>query len=142
MKRIACVVLVCAAAGWASGQGDSTKEDLKKMQGKWRVVELIDDGKAAKPTEKAFKIISESKVIDPGAGTEDEFRLDAGKKPKELDVYVNRKGVVAYQLKGIYEFQGDKLRVCIDLEGKERPKAFESKPGSGHRLATLERVKD
>jgi uncharacterized protein (TIGR03067 family) len=142
MCRIACFALVCAAAGWAAAQGTDTKEDLKKMQGKWRVVEVIEDGKEAKPDAKAFKIISDNKVLDPGAGTEDEFRLDATKKPKELDVYVNRKGVVAYQLKGIYEFQGEKLRVCIDLDGKGRPKAFESKPGSGYRLATLERVKD
>src|SRR5262245_30579920 len=142
MKRIACLAFLCAAAGWSSAQGDTTKEDLKKMQGKWRVVELIDDGADKKTDPKAIKIITGNKVFDPGADTEDEFKLDATKKPKELDVYIARKGVVPHQLRGIYELQGDKMTVCLDIDGKGRPKAFESKPGSGYRLATLERVKD
>src|SRR5262245_3126070 len=31
---------------------------------------------------------------------------------------------------GIYEFDGDTLKVCFDAEGKKRPTEFKSAPGS------------
>jgi uncharacterized protein (TIGR03067 family) len=143
MKRLAIAFFLLAlAAGWAAAQGDPSKEDLKKMQGKWEAVSLIDDGEAKKLDEKSYRIVSGNKVIDPAFNIEDEIRLDATKRPKELDIHINRKGVAPYALKAIYELEGDTLRVCVDLESKARPTAFQSKPGSGHRLVTLKRVKE
>jgi uncharacterized protein (TIGR03067 family) len=43
--------------------------------------------------------------------------------------------------RGIYEFGGDTRKVCLAPEGKDRPKEFSSKAGSGHILAVLKRVK-
>jgi hypothetical protein len=45
-------------------------------------------------------------------------------------------------VKGIYEIDGDTLRICVAKKGKERPKTFESKEGSGHVLTVMKRVKD
>jgi hypothetical protein len=33
------------------------------------------------------------------------------------------------------------LKFCLDIANKGRPTAFESKPGSGHRLLILKKVK-
>jgi hypothetical protein len=44
-------------------------------------------------------------------------------------------------VRGIYEVKGDTQRVCVAAAGKPRPKAFESREGSGHTLITYKRAK-
>jgi hypothetical protein len=41
----------------------------------------------------------------------------------------------------IYELDGDAFRDCIGLEGKERPKEFTAKQGTGYVLITYKMVK-
>src|SRR5262249_35156758 len=43
------------------------------------------------------------------------------------------------RLKGIYEFDGDKLRLCIAAPGVDRPTAFAKKPGDRLTIVTYER---
>ena len=40
-------------------------------------------------------------------------------------------------VKGIYKFDDDKLTLCLAEPGKDRPKAFAGKAGSGHTLLVL-----
>jgi hypothetical protein len=42
---------------------------------------------------------------------------------------------------GIYEFEGDTLKVCFDPTGKKRPTEFKSEPGSGNFVNVHKRVK-
>jgi hypothetical protein len=42
---------------------------------------------------------------------------------------------------GIYEFDGDKLKVCFDATGKKRPTEFKSPPGSETFVNVHKRVK-
>jgi uncharacterized protein (TIGR03067 family) len=35
---------------------------------------------------------------------------------------------------GVYELDGDEFRICYAPPGKERPKDFSAKAGTGHRL--------
>ena len=61
------------------------------------------------------------------AGTQ---KLDPSKSPKTIDVMMTeglKKGAV---MLGIYEIDGDTLRVCFDEEGKKRPTEFKSPAGS------------
>ena len=43
-------------------------------------------------------------------------------------------------IKGIYEIDGDSLKICFAIEG-ERPKKFESAEGSTTMLIVLKRIK-
>ena len=57
-------------------------------------------------------------------------KLDPSKSPKAIDVKVTEglnKGAV---MLGIYEINGDTLKVCFDAEGKKRPTQFKSAPAS------------
>lgn len=40
---------------------------------------------------------------------------------------------------GIYEFEGNHLKICLGLTGYARPVDFHTQPGSGHALETLQR---
>jgi hypothetical protein len=43
---------------------------------------------------------------------------------------------------GIYKFDGDMFIDCVALGGKDRPKDFASKPGSGYVLIKYKRVQN
>ena len=42
---------------------------------------------------------------------------------------------------GIYALDGDMLKICYTLPGKDRPTAFDSKPGSAATLVIWKRAK-
>jgi uncharacterized protein (TIGR03067 family) len=41
----------------------------------------------------------------------------------------------------IYELEGDSMKVCYDMSGKERPTEFKTKPGTAQFLAKYKREK-
>lgn len=142
MTRFAALALALAAAGWAGAQDDASKEDLKKLQGKWETVTVVHNGEVQKPEKRSPWVFEGNKLKYPAFDTEDEIKLDATLAPKTMDVRVVRKGQKTEELKAIYELAGDTLKICVDVGGKGRPTAFESKADSGHRLVTLKRVKE
>ena len=68
-------------------------------------------------------------------------KLDPSRSPKALDVTVAEgpnKGAV---MLGIYEINGDTLKVCFDAQGKKRPTEFTSPPGSDYFVNVHKRAK-
>ena len=64
-----------------------------------------------------------------GKGT---FKIDPAAMPKAIDS--SPAADPSKPILGIYEFDGDTLRVCNAPPGKPRPSDFEAKAGSGHTL--------
>ena len=64
--------------------------------------------------------------MPPVSGT---FRVDPSKDPKEIDL------VLAADMTwpGIYRLEGDRLRLCLDSQGRERPASL-----SGERFFAYE----
>src|SRR5207244_11981360 len=80
-------------------------------------------------------------MTDPVATYKGTFKIDVSKKPKTIDLIFTEgpeKGKTNY---GIYELEGDTYKLCIDMGGKNRPKEFGTKPGSGCGLEILKRQK-
>jgi uncharacterized protein (TIGR03067 family) len=91
--------------------------------------------------------ISGNKIIySPDSDLWAVLHLDATTKPKTFDFEHNSKDPkkVEKGFKGIYEIDGDTLKVCVAIgsNAKERPKTFESNEGSGTTLTILKRVKE
>ena len=57
-------------------------------------------------------------------------KLDPSKSPKAIDVTITEGPSKGAVMLGIYEFDGDTLKVCFDPEGKKRPTEFKSPAGS------------
>ncbi|HEV3443941.1 MAG TPA: TIGR03067 domain-containing protein [Gemmataceae bacterium] len=145
---IRCVVLVLALsllAGAEAAKEDESKKDQETIQGDWAQQSMVVDG-AKVPDDEAqalfrsmkddkYTIYQFKKVI--GKGT---FKLDASRKPKTIDATTTAGGR-SLTLLGVYELDGDTLKLCFAPPAKPRPSDFTSKKGSEHRLSVWEREK-
>ena len=151
--RISLVALFCAIGFTASGgsgtlaneQGDLEKE-VRKFQGAWTFESSEAGGKALPAGELKGLILTfegDKHTVKKGdeviqVGTQ---KLDSSKSPKTIDVTMTEgvnKGAV---MLGIYEIDGDTLKVCFDPQGKKRSTEFKSTPGSGDFVNVHKRVK-
>jgi uncharacterized protein (TIGR03067 family) len=140
--RISLVALFCAV-GIAAFGGSGTladdqvdlKKEVSKFQGTWTFESSETGGKELPAGELKGLILTfegDKHTVKKGddviqAGIQ---KLDPSKSPKAIDVTVTEgvnKGAV---MLGIYEINGDTLRVCFDAAGKKRPTQFKSAPGS------------
>jgi RNA polymerase sigma factor (sigma-70 family) len=131
---------------------ETVKTDKERIQGTWHMVSAEVDGVpapfAGKPEEdaKMLAVFAGDKWTTgffKGEGFT--FKLDSDKKPKAIDLQPAEDAKKT--LLGIYELDGDDLKICIctaDLiaPGKqERPAAFATKEGSNTMLVVLKRQK-
>jgi uncharacterized protein (TIGR03067 family) len=125
-----------------AAQDDPSKKDLEMLQGDWAAISMIPDGQPM-PKDDAqayFRTITGNKYTvfryeKPLAKWT--FTIDATKRPKTIDARRegDDKGVPSL---GIYDFDAGKFKLCVAGPGKDRPTAFESKPGSGHTYSEWE----
>jgi uncharacterized protein (TIGR03067 family) len=73
------------------------------------------------------------------SSTEGTFKLNPSGKPKTFDLYEAGKKT---PVEGIYELDGDNLKLCFQLFGQSypRPKEFSAKKGSGQALMVWKRA--
>ena len=126
-------------------EDSATKKDLEGLQGTWRLLSAMEDGKSlaedkVKQTtvvikDHTFRFPHLAEDATSKAGT---IKLDARKKPKQMDTVSSEKEVML----GIYELEGDGYRVCFAPVGKARPSEFTSKSGSGTIQQVWERQKE
>jgi RNA polymerase sigma factor (sigma-70 family) len=119
--------------------------DKERLVGWWTVVNDDSNRKG-----EVWEIGTHQIVKNPmltGIITQSYFhRLDATKSPKQIDIAVTSTGgMIGAEIpmtarnrpigviKGIYELNGDELRVCLGL-GKDRPTAFAGNPKPGELL--------
>jgi uncharacterized protein (TIGR03067 family) len=141
MKKLLVVLTVGLLLG--ADAKDDGKKELEKFQGEWTVESGERDGqkfpeevaKSLKRTVKGDKTIvsREGQVVAEGTIT-----LDPTKKPKTIDIKLDASGET---VQGIYELDGDTLKICYAAPGMPRPKEFATKEGSGLTLGVWKRVK-
>src|SRR3954465_4519637 len=93
--------------------------DLAALQGKWVVESFVYNGSPVETMQGATREIKEDKYsLTPTAGEaiNGTIKVDSSKKPKQIDLDVNGR-----TLKGIYEIEGEMLKLCYRLNGDERP---------------------
>ena len=151
--RIALVTLLCALGLSASGgtgaraddKADAEKE-LKKFQGTW-TFESVEAGGKKLPADQfkgmtvtfegdKYSVKMGDRVVEAAT-----LKLDPSRSPKTLDATVTEGPNKGNVILGIYEIDGDTLKVCFDPEGKKRPTEFKSPAGSENFVNVHKRVK-
>jgi uncharacterized protein (TIGR03067 family) len=144
-------VLACMALGLlvaADAPKDGLKQDKERLQGTWKAVTAQEGGETKDDVEDHRLIFSGDEFrVKKGDETiiEGKFRIDASKKPKEIDMKITDARKEDFNGKtalGIYELDADTLKWCANEPGAtERPKKFSSDAENKHILATLKREK-
>ena len=123
------------------GSGD----DAAAVQGDWVCVAATVDGKALdeKVTSRLRLVLTADRFRTQRGDEEvlfdSTYRLDSGHDPKQIEMTGTEGEAAGRQALGIYALEGDTLRICYTMPGAERPKEFESKPGSKAFLVTWTR---
>jgi uncharacterized protein (TIGR03067 family) len=151
--RICLAALFCAG-GFAVFGGSSiladdkaaVEKETKKFQGTWTIESSVTGGQEIPRDQlKGFLVIYEGekhtvkngdKVIQVGTQ-----KIDPSKSPKTIDVTMTEGPEKGKVMLGIYEFDGDTMKVCFDPQGKKRPTEFKSEPGSANFVNVHKRVK-
>jgi uncharacterized protein (TIGR03067 family) len=133
----ATVVLIAAA----SPTDEETERDQKRIQGTWQAVsgEVAGQNLPKQRVEDLTIAFADHKatVTTSNGSRESTYKLDATQKPRAIDL-TDENGRMA---PGIYEFEGDTLRICVNQGGSERPASFRTKPDTRLRLYVFQRKK-
>jgi uncharacterized protein (TIGR03067 family) len=140
-RLIPCVIAaaLCAGASIGDEPNKATKEELKLLEGGWRVVAAEMDGKATESKAVVTFAGERCTISVPRSGApiiETTMKIDPTQTPKWMDVTNDLKKTQ----KGIYELKGDTLKAVFQIDEKgDRPTEFKTKKGEV--MYTYERVK-
>ena len=86
-------------------------------------------------------VIAGNRFTSTGMGAEYKgtVKLDPRKTPRHINMKFDAGPEKGNTNLGIYEFDGDRLRICLATRGDVRPSHFASAPGSGIAIETLAR---
>jgi len=140
-------LLFAAVALFADAPKDDAKADLEKIQGTWTIASGSYGGEdieadVASKLQLEFKgdqllLKGDEEVVKDYAKIT--LKLDPSVKPKAIDFAVGQGGEKGTVIEGIYEINGDELKICATIGAKQRPTEFKSPENSQVALLTLKR---
>jgi uncharacterized protein (TIGR03067 family) len=145
MKRVIMLLLFFGSpTAIAGADTDPSAKDLEAIQGDWGIAEYVVDGIKSEDdnAQSLFRTIKGNHytvfLFDKplGSGT---IKLDATQKPKHIDSIPDK--MPGKPFLGIYEIDGNRVKVCYAPPGKDRPTEFVSKKDSGNTFMIWEREK-
>jgi uncharacterized protein (TIGR03067 family) len=142
--------LVCLVAaltiGTTAAQDDAAKTELKKLEGTWATVSIEAAGQKVTDEDKikSRKLTTKGEKYTLKVGDETvqgTIEINPTKKPKTIDAKADSGTNKGKTLLGIYELDGDSLKICLALPGKDRPAAFATAAENGQQLVVYKREK-
>jgi uncharacterized protein (TIGR03067 family) len=121
---------------------DAAKKEWKNLSGSY--VMVSGESKAEKLSEESIKkaklVMEQDKYTADfgGAAVKGTLTIDPSKAPKEIDA-TDAEGKT---MLGIYQFEKGRFTVCFAPPGKERPKEFSVKAGTGDFIHVWKKAKD
>ncbi len=128
--------------------GAALKSEREKFEGSWNAVSVEYDGENLND-EIAGKLSlvynadgSWTARIEGNEVMAGSSKIDPAKMPKEIDYkLVNLQDGEKKSIGGIYQLDGDTLKVCAANDRDTRPTEFYSRPGTGLSLVVFKRQK-
>ncbi len=141
-KSITAFTLLFSCSLVATGRD---AKDEETIQGTWLPATAEIAGKPfPDDLRKSIKLVIKDdkytvtigKMMDQGTA-----KMKPSAKPKEMDITGTEGPNKGKTFLAIYELDGDTLKICYDLGGKNRPTEFKTKEGTQLFLVTYKREK-
>jgi uncharacterized protein (TIGR03067 family) len=123
------------------------RDDLEKLQGTWMRVEMEVEGKAfpLDPDEEWTASYKGDLLTLARGGkpyqTNSIVTLDPAQTPKAMNTWNTEGDTKDKTWPGIYEIDGDTLKVCFAKPGANRPTEFTTNKGTGYLYVEYKRKK-
>ena len=124
---------------------DAAKDELKKLQGTCQIELQEEDGTKLSEDELKGRTLSfgknlflmrqNAKMVQIG-----KLKIDPSKSPKTINAVIEKGAHEGDILPGIYQLEGDTLKVCLSTDGDARPREFKTEPKSGRLLLVCKRL--
>jgi uncharacterized protein (TIGR03067 family) len=139
----AAVVVAGLAVAFAADAPKADGADQKALQGIWTVTSAEMRGEKNEEIVGSTMTFTDDKISLKVKGKDEakeaKYKLDPAAKPKHLDIMPSDKEET---LQGIYELDGDNLKICMNDKGAEaRPEKFEAAADKKFVLLVLKREK-
>jgi uncharacterized protein (TIGR03067 family) len=142
LKAFAMLALLLSFA--LAARSDDAK-DPDTIQGTWLPATAELGGKPfPDQVRKTIKLVVKGDRYTVTVGKEVDqgnVKLNPSAKPKEMDIIGTDGPNKGKTILAIYQRDGDTLRICYDLGGKNRPTEFKTKAGTQLFLVTYKREK-
>lgn len=128
-----------------AARDEAIRRELQKFQGTWTVESQELDGKPAKSIEIASRtFFCGADVFLVRKGTEllqlGVHKIDPSQSPKTINATIAKGLYQGETMLGIYEIDGDRLKVCFEIEGQKRPGEFKTAARQGRFLTVYKRI--
>jgi uncharacterized protein (TIGR03067 family) len=150
MRCIMAVAVGALLAGFLPAEGAGDKQ-AKGLKGRWVSEKFVWAGRESEEGEKMILVIGDDsmtweyvKEMGKTAKSSENtytYKLDASKKPAEIDLTITDGGLKGQAFPAIYQLEGDTLKLCRAQPGQKRPTEFASKKGSDTIFLILKRAK-
>lgn len=133
MRIILFAVIAALTASPAWGADDKAVEkDMAQLQGEWSLVSAMTDGEPMpenlrKQMKWIFKGNVATRTMSGKPLMKAKITISPSQTPKTIDHQILDAIAVGGTQIGIYELDGDKLKVCFTYPGGQRPKEFSDK---------------
>jgi uncharacterized protein (TIGR03067 family) len=118
-------------------------EQLRALEGSWEFESLEVDGRPMPaPMLETSRILIDGdrfRSETPGVTYEGVFNIDVESDPHAIDIEFVEGPEAGNTNHGIFRANGDRLTICLNMNGDARPTAFRTSQGSGCALETLRR---
>jgi uncharacterized protein (TIGR03067 family) len=119
-------------------------EQLRALEGEWAFERLEVAGEvmpgAALSQSRIFIDGDRFRTESPEANYEGIFNINVEADPHEIDLEFVAGPEAGNWNYGIFRVDGERLEICLDLEGKPRPRDFKTARGGSHAWEILQRV--
>ncbi len=116
---------------------------LRALEGTWEFEHLEVDAEVVPSIaiqHSQLKIDGDRFCMDSAQGTyEGVFNIDVEHQLRHIDIEFIDGPEAGNWNYGIFRLDGDRLELCLDMHGQQRPDSFSTTPGSGHAYEVLRR---